>query len=273
MRIAFVLVNYKTMADSLKYLENFKDVETNSAVLVFHDNDESPGNEERYQQIKSAATEICPNLVIEKSGCSKNLGYIGAFAYVIDGMLNRKQFDFIFLSNPDIEFDCISLLEKLSTLPLLRNPVIATKIISKLTWKNQNPYMVHKPPKYKIIFFSWLFRSRMLAGTYRILIATIRKFLRNKPSFEGTEIYAGHGSFIGFTRIFFEKKISLSMRNFLFCEEFFIGHQLEKLDLAVTYIPEISVIHREHASTRLFPTSKICKHLQQAHQTALKDYY
>ncbi len=61
-------------------------------------------------------------------------------------------------------------------------------------------------------------------------------------------IYAAHGSFIIFSRRFFEAGGKLDDRLFLFGEEIAVGETCRALGLPVIYDPRLSVLHNEHQS-------------------------
>lgn len=219
------------------------------------------------------------NLGFGYLGGGENRGYLGGFSDVIEK--NVSNFDFYVLSNPDISLDFYEMIGELMHIKKRKKVplIISPKIISSLTGMNQNPYMLKKPNRTKVLLFSILFRSRFVCGIYRYVMAIFRHygfcFLRRgaSPLEKEVKVYSGHGSFLIFSNDFFEVGGSLSMKNLLFCEEHFLGHEVEKLGGDFIYYPLIKVVHQEHASTGLFPSKKNSKLLATAHWTAFKEYY
>ena len=63
------------------------------------------------------------------------------------------------------------------------------------------------------------------------------------------DVYAGHGSFMIFTKAFFLKKPKLQYPVFLFGEEIYFAELMRSYSLKVTYIPRLKVFDKEHIST------------------------
>ncbi|MBD9503586.1 hypothetical protein IB256_22565 [Pseudomonas sp. PDM17] len=278
-RILICLVNFNSIEDSVLFLENFSNFPNQeNTTLIFHDNDSKICTSENKKIFQEAAKRLNLNINILFSSCAQNLGYLGGFRYALThDDIAVEDYDFICLSNPDIEFDSNKLSTSLAPKKSDTYAIIAPRIVSKLSGHEQNPYLSKKPPRIKVIFFSILFKSSLATGIYRLLMSKVRKSLSTgrirATSTSPRDIYAGHGSFVIFTRTFFSRKVSLSMSNFLFCEENYLGHKVQESKLKTLYAPDIEVMHREHSSTKIFPSKTICTHLADAHATAAKQYY
>jgi len=76
---------------------------------------------------------------------------------------------------------------------------------------------------------------------------------RTSQGMDPTEIYAPHGSFIIFSREYFERGGSLKPGAFLYAEELFVAETCRRLGLKAVYWPVIQVAHDEHVSTAANP--------------------
>ncbi|GAA2116848.1 hypothetical protein [Nocardioides bigeumensis] len=124
---------------------------------------------------------------------------------------------------------------------------IAPSIIGALR-RDQNP-MLRRRPSAK--------RLRLLAALHRFPRAADLAVLRRnghgatlpKPGRAGESVWAGHGSCIVLTALFFSAGGALTYPFKLFGEELWLGAEVERLGGEVRYVPEIRLRHGEHATT------------------------
>jgi len=159
--------------------------------------------------------------------------------------------DFVFLCNPDLEFQKCDWLGILSGYQASR-VLLAPQIIT-LSGKKQNPNRVKSFSKFEIFvqdISSWCY------GTYK-LITNARRILKKIPSrltiipkrTGKQEIWLPHGSciIVDFKTLkdsnFFYENI------FLWGEEVIISEKSRRQGASVLFEPSLKVLHNEHSST------------------------
>lgn len=92
-----------------------------------------------------------------------------------------------------------------------------------------------------------------MLGAHRLLKRVAAPFAGSPTPQPGDStarrIYAPHGSFVIFSRSFFQAGGFLDTTVPMFAEEFTIATLAERLSLPIMYHPELKVSHREHSTT------------------------
>ena len=151
--------------------------------------------------------------------------------------------------------------------------ILAPKIISRLSGKNQNPIYRSRPKPAKFLVLSYLFNNWLATAAYRFA-ALFKGWLTSARYFpvsainEGEIIYAAHGCFICLPQEYFKRGGALKCSSFLYLEEICLAEESIELGLAIRYTNKIKVHHEEHASTSFIPPNHIRKHLVKAHRIA-----
>lgn len=202
-----------------------------------------------------------------------NLGYFGAFraALAHAKRQNFDQYDWIIASNTDIVFETPGWAAVVSEFPTGVG-VIAPKIISAISGKNQNPLYRARPRALKFALLSVLFRSYWLTLLYRCMAFGKGrcKALFARKEVAHSAIYAPHGSFLCFSRQYFDKGGELACKTFLFCEEIFLAEELTDIGLPALYRPDLVLRHVEHSTTAFVPSKPIRRYLAEAHWASYK---
>ena len=86
-------------------------------------------------------------------------------------------------------------------------------------------------------------------------------------------MYGAHGSFMVFTRRYFEKGAHVNYPRFLFGEEVFVAEQLRKHSLMIESIPEIRVFDKEHASTSQEKLEFICPEHKKSYEYLKRHFF
>jgi GT2 family glycosyltransferase len=199
-----------------------------------------------------------------------NLGYFGGARYGLS--LYREQNplpDWVIISNVDLCIDDLSFLQRLALLASMPNlGAVAPKIQSSLTGVDQNPYMWVRPSALRMHFYKWLFRSWLILNAYEVfgnvfhrVRGGIARVWNSSAPASREAIYAPHGSFLIFSRNYFDRGGTLDFPEFLFGEEIYIAETMRKLGLDVVYEPSLQVTHQEHHSTKLFKSRAVAQHL------------
>lgn len=203
----------------------------------------------------------------------RNLGYFGGARYGLSQYLMENPLpDWVIVSNVDLTIADQSFLERLGELELPREiALVAPSIRSDLTGIDQNPYMRVRPSPWRMHLYKWLYRSRLLLNGHELssaaahkLAALVRRKSSLRESTSRQDIYAAHGSFLIFTRTYFESGGDLDYPEFLFGEEIYIAEKIRSLKLRVIYTPSLAVVHEEHRSTKLFKSPEIARYVSSA---------
>jgi GT2 family glycosyltransferase len=200
-----------------------------------------------------------------------NLGYFGGARYGLSLYLQQNPLpDWVVVSNVDLCIDDPLFLERLAWLGSVPNlGAVAPRIRSSLTGMDQNPYLRVRPSALRMHLYKWLFRSWLILNVYEVLgtlfhrvrsaIGSVRLASSRLPSRE--TIYAPHGSFLIFSRNYFDRGGTLDFPEFLFGEEIYIAENMRALGLQVVYEPSLQVTHQEHHSTKLFKSRTVAQYL------------
>lgn len=279
--IVIVIVNYYSSAEIIEYLKSITEESGITVVVVDNgDNDED---------LKSLLLIIASLEYVTYIKAPSNIGYMGGarLAYEeLDLHKSLDSFDWFILSNADIRIDANNLSKHLGHLKAKQNSeipmLVAPKIESTLTGRNQNPYLVKRPSRLKYKLLALVFNIYPLAVAHRVLGIVKNKLkksnLNNELSFGDCQandcisIYGGHGSFMIFNNGYFKRGGSLYNESFLFCEENYVAEQVRKLKGFVCYSDKIVVKHKEHITTGIFPSKKMTKYLSKAHLICANRY-
>jgi Predicted glycosyltransferases len=132
-------------------------------------------------------------------------------------------------------------------------PILAPAIFSSKTKKDLNPFMVNRINNWDKVYYS-IFYLNSITG---LIIYKFRKFLKmiatifNSSNTKRKFIYAPHGSFIIFSKNFFQSGGYLDQNLTMYGEEFTTGEIANKLKIPIYYEPDIEVVHVEHSSNKI----------------------
>lgn len=214
---------------------------------------------------------------------SENLGYFGGAQRALDWIRGRAlNPDWVIVSNSDIEIHQKDFWRQLLHFPLNIVPigVIAPAILSLLGNEDQNPFYVQRPSARTMRFYRFVFSHTGLAWIYSylsLLKSLFRKWLAKKTvavALPGTatRIYAPHGAFIAFSRMYFERGCDFRHGAFLFNEEFTVAENCRAQGLHVLYAPALSVQHAEHG-TMGWPNRKILHYHREASNDTVARFF
>jgi GT2 family glycosyltransferase len=215
----------------------------------------------------------------------RNLGYFGGAAWALRKYASRLGLpEWIIVSNTDIclvQPDFLAHLREFhSAAP---HAIVAPAIYSELSKRDLNPYMRTRPTRSRMKRLKLLFRYLPVASTYHILAFAKAFLLKNYRNLRSAtvaragsvvnanqktllpqQIYAPHGSFVVFSRRYFESGGTLDHGVFLCGEEFFIAETARRLGLQVIYDPRLAVIHKEHATLGRYTSRRLLKFQREA---------
>ena len=240
------------------------------ASIIIVDNDSTIESKNALEEIIEKS-EIDINLIIS----TKNLYYWGAVNYVLNDVdfdMNNSP-EWIIVCNNDILFNKRDLLPKILNFNTKDYPILAPAILSSITNRNLNPFMLKPINSIYKVYYSIFFKNSILGFIIyktRQLIKSIFSRL-NKRINKGGFIYAPHGSFIIFSKYFFNKGGYLDQNLTMYGEEFTTAEIAKKLKIPIYYEPDIEVIHVEHSSNKInwFNSFRLTK---KAYYYFLKEY-
>jgi len=253
--IAFVVVNYFNDDEVIRFVESYllKDDSSNVQVYILNNGSKKPEYLESKINFNSRITLI---------QASNNSGYFGAFNLALD--YHKAHFDFIpdifVLCNTDLKIESSDWIQQL--LIAADNPqigLIGPSLISSLTGKQQNPFLIDRLDSKKIDRLLFFFNSYLGYLIYQSLYYLKAKLKSTSitQSNSPTLCYAIHGAFIAMTSNFI-RTASADFKNapFLYSEELFLAEIAKKHSYKSFYIPSIKIIHDEHSTTGIFKSRK-----------------
>jgi len=211
---------------------------------------------------------------------NENIGYFPAFnAGLNEVFFNRDLFDYIIVSNVDLEID-VNFFERLIKVEFEQAVgVIAPRIMVKGQDFDQNPKILERPKKSKFIFMLLICSNTFLFSFYKTLHVVKRWLNSSGRSSNGyaknviLDIYAPHGAFIIFTKSYIQSKASTEYPRMLFGEEIFVAEQARISGLKVRYNPSLVVFDREHGSTSFKSAGFLCKHNWLSYRYLLENFF
>jgi len=263
--IGIVLINYFNDDEVISFISNQLRKQTEEEIQVYVLDNGSDNNELKvFCESERAIKYYKPG---------NNLGYIGGFLHVIDSLKSLGPGKII-LSNTDIEIDT-DLLERIGAYELNKDEVmLGPDLISTRTHHSQNPFYEHRISESKLRMLNFVFSSWLTYSAYKVLgimKAGIKGKTKKKVETGVRPVYAIHGSFMIFKTSFVETySAELHDAPFLFGEELRFAETALKHHLQILYCPQFKINHHEHATTQLFRSGKMLKHLKNSIDFFLK---
>lgn len=265
-KILIICVNY----NSYDALQSFLESVDCAAKLVTHSMEIHVAIADNSSDIQEIEESVYPDIHIERYITKQNLGYLGGARYALSKIskADYTRYDYIAISNVDVTIDP-AFFSQLETINTMNVGWIAPSIISLKENKDRNPKILARPSK------SHLQIARLIYLTPLVYHLYVRLFYKNRPTpkFTEREIYAGHGSFMLFSKQADIRTFIDQFEPFLFCEEHFFAEELRKRSLKIVYHPELVVYDTDHVSTSTIPSYTYCKYNKEAISFIIKKYF
>ncbi len=286
--IAIIIINYRKSDLTVRLCQTLTRVRRAKSELsvVIVDNGSDEGSRAVLEGAKATG------LAIETLSEQTNWGYLGGARCGLKAIERWEVApDWVIVSNSDIEFDEPHFLENLESLLDPEIGVVAPSILSGISHKNQNPYMVVRPRAQRMHFLKWVFRFKVTCFLYQMagLLKSLAKRQLESPVAEpmtettpgpGGErrdparaIYAPHGSFMIFSRRYFERGGNLEHKPFLFGEEVTVAENCRRLGLKVWYEPSLVVSHADHGTMGWIPSDLMLRCQREASAFCADTYF
>ena len=266
-RILLLLVNYFNETDTCSFVreqiqaQSWKQVEV---VIV----DNGSKDSEKLVQLAKEVSWVSLYKSVE------NLGYLPGAEFGLRKYLEkgREMPDFVILSNSDIEFvkqtffkDLLSRAERSAF------DIIGPDIYSDLLHHSQNPFMESRISIAKLKMLAFLSSKAMIHYLFLTwyysksrLVSLFRQKMAERSGV--SPVYGIHGSFMIFSRSFFEKGGTLDFPMFLFGEEVYLAEMALKAGMRVGYDADLKIIHHEHNTTGIYKSRKAVKLLNRSYR-------
>lgn len=202
-----------------------------------------------------------------------NPGYFGGAARGMSHYLKRGPMpEWIIVTNDDIYFaeDFFPRLMKCSWPP--DTGVLAPATFVPATNVQQNPYLVRRPPRWRLEALMFLFSHPSL---YRYYLKLRSNDSPPRPTAPGDarEIYAPHGACMLFNSRYFGAGADLNHFALLYGEENFVAESCREAGLRVRYEPGLRVTHQEHSAMKKVPSEVHLQYMRDATAALLDRYY
>ena len=161
--------------------------------------------------------------------------------------------DWVIVCNNDIDFSDKNFFSELEKINPKKYPIIGPKIINS-HGDHLNPFMVSPLSKFQKLIWDLYFLSFQLSSLMLLIKKKFSFFNKKTSSFNmaaNHNVYAVHGSAIIFSKFFFEKGGWLDDNFEMYGEELTVAEIAKKIDVPVTFIPKLKIIHNEHSSTKM----------------------
>lgn len=245
-----VTVNYKSTDSVLSFLASLQRIRAFSEIeVIIVDN--SPADDTVSRLIQETA--FASNVRVLKS--ASNRGYFGGARWGMQRYLAEEPLmpDWVIVCNNDVVIRDSAFFEKLFERDAGSTGVLAPRIESLATRLDQNPFLEDRPDR-KTLARLWFWgRHYPLAVFHHAASKGIRWWrARTKRAMldpKARRIYAPHGAFLIFSKLYFHSGGFLDDGYFLYGEELSVAEICRSLGLGVTYDPTLQVLHNEHQTT------------------------
>jgi GT2 family glycosyltransferase len=259
-RVLIITINFRRADCTVQFLQSVSRLEQfNTSHLAIVDNNSEDGSVPSLRQAISQFSNV------ELLPSSRNRGYFGAADWALRHYLEGHNApDWVVVCNNDIVFDDLQLLSRLSEKDAMATGVIAPSIISGLTGHDANPSIERRPTELRMWRYrAWLSNYYMmwfkqwLSPFVRRVRYSVSRRKRGPGEAVSRAIYAPHGSFLIFSRRFFEAGGFIDDGSFLYGEEFSVAEMCLRLGLPVIHDPSLRVQHQEGQSAGRMLTRRI----------------
>lgn len=172
-----------------------------------------------------------------------NRGYLGGALPIYN--TKAEGYDFVSISNVDLELSP-DFFMKLLTIDCTNTGWLAPDIYTDKIDRHENPYMLTRPTKrsfrtWNIIYsYTWIYRLY-----YRLHMFKNKQ----KKAYPECIIYAGHGSFMLFTKEFVQKNQNIYFPGFMYGEEIYFAELVRAAKLKTKYEPTLYISNTGNIST------------------------
>ena len=172
-----------------------------------------------------------------------NKGYLGGAATIYNEKAHGC--DFVAISNVDLTLTP-DFFEQLEHEKIDNKAWLAPDIYTEKINRHENPYMVNRPTKRDFYIWNIIYSCTWIYRLYHCLY-TLKG--RQKKVYPACDIYAGHGSFMLFTKAFVEQYKEIHFPGFMYGEEIYMAELTRTAGLKVHYTPALRIVNTGNINT------------------------
>lgn len=205
------------------------------------------------ESVRCAAKRVTGQMVVDiqvADNGKENLGYLGGALPIFNKY--AKEYDYVSISNVDLEL-MPDFFEQLLNIDSKGLGWIAPDIYTEKINRHENPYILSRPTKCKFLIWNIIYSRTWIYRMYHRLYIIKGHKTKTYPT---CDIYAGHGSFMLFTKYFVSKYPELHFPSFMYGEELFIAELVRSAKLKVRYLPYLRIANTGNISTGLVKQSQ-----------------
>lgn len=176
----------------------------------------------------------------------ENLGYLGGALLIYNKF--AQDYDYVSISNVDLEL-APDFFEQLLHIDTKGLGWIAPDIYTDKIDRHENPYMLSRPTKRNFFIWNIIYSSIWIYRLYHQLY--VIKSHKKKAFLQACDIYAGHGSFMLFTKALVQNNPELHYPTFMYGEEIYMAEMVRAAQLKARYCPTLRIANTGNISTGL----------------------
>lgn len=196
-----------------------------------------------------------------------NKGYLGGALPIYN--TKAQGYDFVSISNVDLEL-ATDFFEQLMKINDKGIGWIAPDIYTDKINRHENPCMLKRPTKRNFWIWNCIYSSTLIYRLYHALYVLKSKQSKEYPP---CEIYAGHGSFMLFTKAFVEQYPEIHFPGFMYGEEIYLAELTRAAGLSVQYLPTLRIANSGNISTSLINQAQKSKWSKESLQAIRKQFF
>lgn len=257
MRVAVIVVNFNDSKDTIKYVEQIVQYQTINRIVVV-DNGSTERNE--MERLRGLASEKVVVLQADKNG-GYNYGNNFGICYLEQ---NGERYDYLVISNPDIEIEekaiseCLQVLEENQDVAIVAPRMVNAdgKPVRRSSWKMRTFALdvVHSTRLLELLFYSKLRKGEYAEKEYA------QKCL---------QVEAISGAFCVMKQEIWQQIGGFDENVFLFYEEDILAKKVQEIGKKIVSVNHVKFCHYE--SQAIGKTLSYYRKMQQLYQSKL--YY
>ena len=219
-----------------------------------------------HRAAKRVEGEMQVDIEIADNGLD-NKGYLGGALPIYNA--KAKGYDFVAITNVDLEL-AEDFFEQLLAIKDKGIGWIAPDIYTDKINRHENPYMRTRPTKRNFAIWNIIYSSTFIYRLYHQLYLLKSRHTNVSP--EG-DIYAGHGSFMLFTKSFVTKNSEIHFPGFMYGEEIYLAELTHKAGLRVRYIPSLRIANVGNINTGLINQAQKSQWSKESLRAIYKEFF
>ena len=196
-----------------------------------------------------------------------NKGYLGGALPIYNAKV--KTYDFVSISNVDLQL-AEDFFEHLLTIDATDTGWVAPDIYTDKINRHENPYMLSRPTKRNFCIWNTIYSCTWLYRLYHRLYLLKSRQTKLYPA---CTIYAGHGSFMLFTKAFVEHYPELHFPGFMYGEEIYFAELNRQAGLQVRYTPTLRIDNIGNINTALIHQAQKSRWSKESLRAIYKMYF